>query len=140
MKITDGKTVIIDYTLSLKNGDIIETTQDEEPLTYIQGTGEIIDGLEQAVAGFEKGTKKDIILPVARAFGEHRPDALLEIPKNELPPEALIPETTIHASGPKGQTIHGKVLEVKENTVLIDFNHPLAGQELYCTVHIIDVQ
>ncbi|WYD80378.1 MAG: FKBP-type peptidyl-prolyl cis-trans isomerase [Candidatus Electrothrix gigas] len=140
MKITDGKTVIIDYTLSLKNGDIIETTHDEEPLTYIQGSGELIEGLEQTVAGWEKGTKKDIILPVARAFGEHRPDALLEIPKNELPPEALVPETTIHASGPKEQTIYGKVLEVKENTVLIDFNHPLAGQELYCAVHIIDVQ
>lgn len=140
MKIADGKTVIIDYTLSLKNGDIIETTHDEEPLTYIQGTGEIIDGLEQAVAGFEKGTKKDIILPVVRAFGEHDPQALLEIPQTDLPSESLVPETLIQASGPKGQTINGKVLEVKENTVLVDFNHPLAGQELYCAVHIIDVQ
>ncbi|MCI5128680.1 MAG: peptidylprolyl isomerase [Candidatus Electrothrix sp. AUS3] len=140
MKIADGKTVIIDYTLSLKNGDIIETTQDEEPLTYVQGAGEIIDGLEQAVTGFEKGTKKDIILPVARAFGEHDPEALLEIPQTDLPPESLVPETVLQASGPKGQTINGKVLEVKENTVLVDFNHPLAGQELYCAVHIIDVQ
>lgn len=140
MKIADGKTVIIDYTLSLKNGDIIETTHDEEPLTYIQGTGEIIDGLEQAVAGFEKGTKKDIILPVVRAFGEHDPQALLEISQTDLPSESLVPETLIQASGPKGQTINGKVLEVKANTVLVDFNHPLAGQELYCAVHIIDVQ
>ncbi|MCI5138299.1 MAG: peptidylprolyl isomerase [Candidatus Electrothrix sp. AR1] len=140
MKITDGKTVIIDYTLSLKNGDIIETTYDEEPVTYVQGTGEIIDGLEQAVAGLEKGTKKDIILPVDQAFGAHDPEALIEIPQTDLPPESLVPETLIHANGPKGQTINGKVLEVKENTVLIDFNHPLAGQELYCAVHIIDVQ
>ncbi|MCI5133406.1 MAG: peptidylprolyl isomerase, partial [Candidatus Electrothrix sp. EH2] len=71
MKITDGKTVIIDYTLSLNSGDVIETTRDEEPLTYIQGSGELIDGLEQAVAGMEKGAKKDIVLPVAQAFGEH---------------------------------------------------------------------
>lgn len=140
MKIADGKTVTLDYTLSLKNGDIIETTHDEEPLTYVQGTGEIIDGLEQAVAGYEKGTKKDIILPVARAFGEHDPQALLEIPQTDLPAESLVPETLLQASGPKGQTINGKVLEVKENTVLIDFNHPLAGQELYCAIHIIDVQ
>ena len=140
MKIADGKTVIIDYTLSLKNGDVIETTKDDEPVTYIQGSGEIIDGLEQAVAGFEKDTKKDIILPVAQAFGAHDPEALLEIPKTDLPPDSLVPETRIHANGPKGQTINGKVLEVKESTVLIDFNHPLAGQELYCAVHIIDVQ
>jgi len=140
MKITDGKTVIIDYTLSLKNGDVIETTHDEEPVTYVQGSGEIIDGLEQAVAGLEKGTKKDIILPVAQAFGERDPEALIEIPQTDLPPESLVPETLIHANGPKGQTINGKVLEVKENTVLVDFNHPLAGQELYCAVHIIDVQ
>ncbi len=140
MKIAEGTTVIIDYTLSLKNGDVIETTHDEEPVTYVQGTGEIIDGLEQAVAGFEKGTKKDIILPVDQAFGAHDPEALIEIPQTDLPPESLVPETLIHANGPKGQTINGKVLEVKENTVLVDFNHPLAGQELYCAVHIIDVQ
>ena len=140
MKITDGKTVIIDYTLSLKSGDVIETTRGEEPLTYIQGSGELIEGLEQAVAGMEKGGKKDIVLPVDRAFGRHDPDALLEIPKKELPPESLIPETVILADGPKGQTINGKVVEVKEETVLIDFNHPLAGQELYCAVHIVDVQ
>ncbi|WPD23850.1 MAG: peptidylprolyl isomerase [Candidatus Electrothrix scaldis] len=140
MKITDGKTVIIDYTLSLKNGDIIETTRDDEPVTYVQGTGEVIEGLEQAVAGMKKGSKKDIVLPVDQAFGKHDPEALLEIPKNELPPESLVPETIIHADGPKGQTINGKVVEVKEETVIVDFNHPLAGQELYCAVHIIDVQ
>ena len=140
MKITDGKTVIIDYTLSLKNGDVIETTRDDEPVTYIQGAGEVIEGMEQAVAGMEKGSKKDIVLPVDQAFGKHDPEALLEIPKTELPPESLVPKTIIHASGPKGQTINGKVIEVKEETVIVDFNHPLAGQELYCAVHIIDVQ
>jgi FKBP-type peptidyl-prolyl cis-trans isomerase 2 len=140
MKIADGKTVIIDYTLSLKNGDVIETTKGDEPVTYIQGTGEIIDGLEKAVADLEKGTKKDIILPVDQAFGPHDPEALIEIPKTDLPPESLVPETVIHANGPNGQTINGKVMEVKENTVLVDFNHPLAGQEICCAVHIIDVQ
>jgi FKBP-type peptidyl-prolyl cis-trans isomerase 2 len=140
MKIAEGTTVIIDYTLSLKNGDVIETTKDDEPVTYVQGTGEVIDGLEQAVAGLEKGTKKDIILPVAQAFGMHDPEALIEIPKTDLPPDSLVPETILHANGPKGQTINGKVLEVKENTVLVDFNHPLAGQDIYCAVHIIDVQ
>ncbi|WP_339135131.1 MAG: FKBP-type peptidyl-prolyl cis-trans isomerase [Candidatus Electrothrix sp. GW3-4] len=140
MKIADGKTVTIDYTLSLKNGDIIETTKDDEPVTYVQGSGEVIEGLEQAVAGLENGTKKDIILPVAHAFGAHDPEALLAIPKTDLPPESLVPETILHANGPKGQTINGKVVEVKEDTVIVDFNHPLAGQELYCAVHIIDVQ
>ncbi|MCI5148548.1 MAG: peptidylprolyl isomerase [Candidatus Electrothrix sp. MAN1_4] len=140
MKITDGKTVVIDYTLSLKNGDIVETTQGEDPVTYIQGSGEVIDGLERAVTGFEKGTRKDIILPVDQAFGAHDPEALIEIPKTDLPPESLVPETIIHANGPKGQTINGKVVEVKEDTVIVDFNHPLAGQELSCAVHIIDIQ
>ena len=102
--------------------------------------GEVIDGLERAVIGFEKGTKKDIVLPVDQAFGARDPEALIEIPKTDLPPESLVPETLIHANGPKGQTINGKVLEVKENTVIVDFNHPLAGQELYCAVHIVDVQ
>ena len=140
MKIAEGTTVTINYTLSLKNGDIIEITKDEEPLIYIQGSGEIIDGLEQAVVGFEKGTKKDIILPVDQAFGAHDPEALLEIPKTDLPPESLVPETISHGNRTNGQTTNGKIVKVKENTVIVDFNHPLAGQELYCAVHIIDVQ
>jgi FKBP-type peptidyl-prolyl cis-trans isomerase 2 len=140
MKITDGATVVIDYTLRLKNGEVIESTQDDEPVTYTQGSGEIIDGLEQAVNGLEKGTKKDIILPVAQAFGDFDPEALIEIPKTDLPPESLVPETIIHADGPKGQTINGKVMEVKESTVIVDFNHPLAGQQLHCSIHIVDVQ
>ena len=140
MKITDGKTVVIDYTLSLKNGVVIESTKNDDPLTYIQGDGELIDGLERAVNGLEKGAKKDIVLPVAQAFGEHDPEALLEIPKTDLPPESLVPETVIHAGGPKGQAINGKVMEVKDSTVIVDFNHPLAGQQLHCSIHIVDVQ
>jgi FKBP-type peptidyl-prolyl cis-trans isomerase 2 len=140
MKIADGKTVIIDYTLTLENGEVIESTKDDEPVTYTQGTGEIIDGLEQAVMGLEKGTKKDITLPVEQAFGEHDPEALLEIPKNDLPPETHAPGTILHADGPKGQTINGKVVEVKDSTVIVDFNHPLAGNELHCSLHIVDVQ
>jgi FKBP-type peptidyl-prolyl cis-trans isomerase 2 len=140
MQIADGKTVIIDYTLTLENGEVIESTKGDEPVTYVQGTGEIIDGLEQAVAGMEKGTEKDITLPVEQAFGVHDPEALIEIPKSDLPPETHVPETILHANGPKGQTINGKVLEVKDSTILVDFNHPLAGQKLHCSLHIIDVQ
>jgi FKBP-type peptidyl-prolyl cis-trans isomerase 2 len=105
MKITDGKTVIIDYTLSLNSGDVIETTRDEEPLTYIQGSGELIDGLEQAVAGMEKGAKKDIVLPVAQAFGEHDPEALLEIPKNSCRRKHLSRKPSSMPKAPRGKAL-----------------------------------
>ncbi|XOF33177.1 MAG: FKBP-type peptidyl-prolyl cis-trans isomerase [Candidatus Electrothrix sp. YB6] len=140
MKIEDGKTVILDYTLALADGRVIDSTQDDGPFTYIQGSGEILDGLEQELNGLEKGTKKEFTLAAFHAFGEHDPEALREIHKNELPSQVHVAGTRFQGNGPQGKILNGRVVEVRENTLLVDFNHPYAGEQLCCSVHILDVR
>ena len=140
MKIEDGSTVTIDYTMTLDNGELIDTTKDTDPLTYTHGEGEIIAGLERIMLGMEKGGNLDIAISAAEGFGEPDPEALIEIPKSDLPPEALETGTELQGEGPQGQAITGRVVEVKDNSAIVDFNHPLAGKTLHFSVTIVDVQ
>jgi len=140
MKITDGCSVTIDYSMALEDGEVIDSTDDTDPLTYTQGEGEIIAGLEKAITGMEKGTSREIIVPAIEAFGESDPEALIEVPKQDLPKEALDSGAELSAQGPQGQTISGRVVEVRDNTAIVDFNHPLAGKPLHCSVTIVDVR
>lgn len=140
MKIEDGCTVTIDYTMTLDNGELIDTTKDADPLTYTHGEGEIIAGLEKIMLGMEKGEKLDVIVSAAEGFGESDPEALIEIPKSDLPPEALETGTELQGEGPEGQAITGRVVEVMENSAIVDFNHPLAGKTLHFSVTIVDLQ
>jgi FKBP-type peptidyl-prolyl cis-trans isomerase SlyD len=140
MKIIDGCSVTIDYNMRLEDGEVIDSTDDTDPLTYTQGEGEIIAGLEKAMAGMEKGASQDIVVPAVEAFGEADPEALIEVPKGDLPKEALESGAELQAQGPQGQTISGRVVEVRDNTAVVDFNHPLAGKPLHCSVTIVDVR
>lgn len=140
MIIEDGCTVIIDYSMTLDNGELIDTTKDTTPLTYSQGKGEIIASLEKKMLGMDKGETFEVAVPAAEGFGESDPDALIEVLKNDLPPEALKTGAELQAEGPQGQSIEGRVVEIKENSAIVDFNHPLAGKTLNFSVTIVDVQ
>lgn len=140
MKITDGSTVVLEYTLCLEDGEIIETTEWDEPLTYIQGAGEILPGLEQAVMGMKKGESKEMRLSADQAFGPHDPEALLEMPRSELPPELGEVGMVLMGLGPNGETLEGTVVELKKDSAVVDFNHPLAGKTLQCALKIADVR
>jgi FKBP-type peptidyl-prolyl cis-trans isomerase SlyD len=139
MKIENGCTVTIDYTMTLENGEVIDSTKDTEPLSYSQGEGEILTGLEKALLGMEKGKTLDVAVPAAEGFGASDPEAFIEIPKSDIPPEALKTGEELQGEGPQGQSISGTVVELKENSVIVDFNHPLAGKTLHFSVKIIDV-
>jgi FKBP-type peptidyl-prolyl cis-trans isomerase SlyD len=140
MKIEDGCTVSIDYSMTLDNGELVDSTKDTTPLTYTQGKGEIIAGLEKKMLDMDKGETFEVAVPDAEGFGESDPDALIEVPKSDLPPEALQTGAEIQAEGPQGQSIEGRVVEIKENSAVVDFNHPLAGKTLIFSVTIVDVQ
>ncbi len=140
MKIEDGCTVTIDYSMTLDTGELIDTTKDTTPLTYSQGKGEIIAGLEKKMLVKDKGETFKVAVPAAEGFGESDPDALIEVPKSDLPPEALQTGAELQAEGPQGQSIEGRVVEIKENSAVVDFNHPLAGKTLHFSVTIVDVQ
>jgi len=140
MKIENGCTVTIDYTMTLENGDVIDSTRDTDPLSYVQGEGEILTGLEKMLLGLEKGSSLDVTVPPADAFGESDPEAFIEIPKSDIPPEALKPGMELQGEGPQGQSITGTIVELKENSAIVDFNHPLAGKTLLFSVTIVNIK
>jgi len=139
MKIKNGCTVTIDYTMTLENGEVIDSTQETDPLSYTQGDGEILTGLESILLGKEKGESLDVAVPATEGFGESDPEAIIEIPKRDIPHEALKTGMEIQGEGPQGQSIAGTVVELKEDRVTVDFNHPLAGKTLHFSVTIVDV-
>ncbi|WP_456386335.1 FKBP-type peptidyl-prolyl cis-trans isomerase [Desulfolithobacter sp.] len=140
MNISEGKQVSIEYTVTLDTSETIDTNVGQEPLTYTQGAGEIIPGLEKAVEGMTAGESMTTTIDPEDAYGPTNPEALVEVPRDHLPPEAWEVGAQLRAEGPDGQTVEGVVAELRDETAIVDFNHPLAGKTLHFEVKIIDVQ
>ena len=135
-----GSTVSLEYTLSDDKGKMIESNKGKEPLSYTQGQGQIIPGLEKELMGMAVGGTKKVKVKPEDAYGPVDPKALREIPKANVPAEALKVGTTLTARNPQGQSIPVRVHEIKEKTVVMDFNHPLAGKTLSFDVKVLDVK
>ena len=140
MKIAENSKVTIDYTMTLDDGEVVDTTEDSKPITYTQGEGELLEGVEKCMTGLAKGDSLDIVLSPEEGFGASDPEAFIEIPNSDLPPEALQVDAILEGQGPQGQAIEGRVVELKENSAVVDFNHPLAGKTLYFSVNVVDVE
>lgn len=139
MIIEDGKKVSFDYTLTVDN-EVVDSSKDRGPLEYTQGSGQIIPGLAKQMAGLKAGDERTLEVAPAEAYGEINPEAFKEVPKASLP-EDLDPQPGIFLQmvGPGGQAIPVKISEVKDDVVVIDFNHPLAGKTLKFDVKIVAV-
>lgn len=140
MTITQGKTVAITYTLTLENGEVVDSNIDQEPLTYIQGEEQLIFGLEQALEGKKSGETLKVSIQPEDGYGAVSEDAIIEIPLDHLPEDGRQPGAVITAVGPQGQELEGMVTTIQEQSAIIDFNHPLAGQILHFDVTILSVE
>jgi FKBP-type peptidyl-prolyl cis-trans isomerase SlyD len=107
---------------------------------YIHGQGQIIPGLEKELAGMAVGGEKKVTVKPEDGYGPINPQAFQEIPKVKLPADALKVGTMLMAQGPQGQGVPVRVHEIKENTVIMDFNHPLAGKTLSFDIKITDIK
>ncbi len=139
-KIADGATVSLEYTLTLEDHRVMDTNVGREPMTYRQGAHEIVPGLEKALNGVAKGEKKRVVVKPSDAYGEVDPKAVQEVKKSMIPEQARKVGAQLEAKGPDGQSMFPTVTEVKEETVVLDFNHPLAGKTLIFDVTVLDVQ
>src|SRR4051812_16679171 len=126
--IEEGKTVRIRYTLTV-DGEVVDETGDREPFEYVQGKHQIIPGLERQLLGLDVGDEREIIVGPDDAYGAEDPNAYIEVPKDKLPETEVYPGLLLHATGPDGRQMMVRVAEVREETVLLNFNHPLAGKE-----------
>ncbi len=138
--IQTGSDVAFDYTLTDESGTVIDSSKGKQPMHYVHGKGQIIPGLEKELAGMAVGGEKKVTVKPEDGYGPINPQAFQEIPKEKLPADALKVGTMLMAQGPQGQGVPVRVHEIKENTVIMDFNHPLAGKTLSFDIKITDIK
>jgi FKBP-type peptidyl-prolyl cis-trans isomerase SlyD len=140
MKTAHGKVVSMHYTLTDDDGKVLDSSAGRNPLSYLHGYGNIIPGLEKALEGTEAGYKSIVTVPAAEAYGEKKPEAVFEAPKEHFPSEIeLVPGQVVHAEGPDGP-INFTVVELTEKGAVLDANHPLAGKTLHFELEIVDIR
>ena len=128
--------VTIDYTLTVE-GEVIDTSAEDEPLEFLQGRGNIISGLESEMLGMKIGESKEVIVVPADGYGEIDEEAFMEIPSNQFP-ENIPVEVGIElqAQNEKGDPAYARIERIENNIVLLNFNHPLAGKELHFAIKV----
>jgi FKBP-type peptidyl-prolyl cis-trans isomerase 2 len=132
-----GKTVGFEYTLRLEDGSVVQSNTDAEPLTYIHGENQILAALERELEGLEVDDRKEVTLPARDAYGEVRAEAFREVPAEQIPEEARRIGAQLSAQGYDGPI---RVHDVKEDIVVLDFNHPLAGKNLMFDIRVVSVE
>ena len=135
-----GAIVGFDYTLLDDQGKQLETSKGKKPLSYIHGKSQIIPGLEKAMEGMQVGEEKTVQVKPEEAYGVAKPELFREIPKSNLPPGDLKVGARLLAQSAQGQRHPVRVHEIKEETVVIDFNHPMAGKTLVFEVKILTIE
>lgn len=138
--IQEGSIVSIEYTLTDDSGTVIETNVGKEPLTFIQGAGQIVKGLEQALNGLKVGDEKKVRVKPEDGYGLPNEKAFQEVPRELIPPEAQKVGAMLMTKSQDGRAVPIRVHEVKEKTVVVDFNHPLAGKTLNFDVKVTDIK
>ena len=135
LQIADGMKVIMEYTLTLSDKTVVDSTAGQPPFSYIHGGHQIIPGLEKALTGLKPGDKKSITVPAAEAYGLYDKKKIVEVPKKNVPAEATVGTRLRDRNGQEA-----KVVEIKGDSVMVDVNHPLAGKDLTFDVNIIKVE
>ncbi len=136
--IQKGSTVKLEYTLTDDKGEVLDSNKGKEPLTYIHGEGEIIVGLEKALEGLYPGDRKRVTVPPEEAYGPVKPD--IEVPTEKIPERARQVGYSLVVRNRNGTPFPVQVKAVKEKTIVLDANHPLAGKALTFEVKVISVE
>ena len=139
-QIADDVVVSLDYTLTVDN-EVVDTSEDSEPIVFLQGHGNIIPGLEQALYGLAAGEQKEVVVQPADGYGELDPEAFADVPRKEFPPQ--IPMEVgieLQMRDKSGDILDARIDAVDEDTVRLDFNHPLAGKQLNFSVTVVSLR
>ncbi|MEG1545179.1 MAG: FKBP-type peptidyl-prolyl cis-trans isomerase [Tannerellaceae bacterium] len=148
MKITANKLVSVTYDLNVGEGEdreLMEKATAEVPLKFIFGTGSMLPAFEDALKGLEVGATFDFSIAPADGYGEYNEEHVLELPKNlfevegKFDDEVIQEGNTVPMMDSNGNRLNGSVLEIKDDVVVMDFNHPLAGETLQFSGEVLDV-
>ena len=139
-EVKKGDKVKVHYTGKLQDGSVFDSSIDREPLEFEVGAGMMIAGFDAAVNGMKIGDKKVAEIPANEAYGEVNKDMIVEVKRTQLPPD-LEPQVgqQLGMQQPNGQSVPVVVTEVKEESIVIDANHPLAGKDLIFEIELMEI-
>jgi len=140
VKIADKTFVAIDYSLKLDSGEEIDKSEPGTPLGFVYSSGQVIPGLEKELLGKETGFETEFTVEAEDGYGLPRKELIRDIPRDRLPQGVeLKAGMAFQAEGPQG-AIPFTLKEIKDDTVIIDMNHPLCGERLHFKVKVIEVR
>ncbi|MFP4619822.1 MAG: peptidylprolyl isomerase [Bacteroidales bacterium] len=148
MAIEEQKVVSVTYQLNVNDsdGEVVETVDKEKPLTFLYGVGNMLEKFEENIKGLNEGDNFNFKIPSEEAYGEASEDAIVELPietfkiEGEIDYDLLKEGNYIPMQDQEGNRLDGIVLEVGEEKVKMDFNHPLAGDDLYFKGQVLSVR
>lgn len=138
--VKDGSTVSIEYTLKLDDGSTADSNVGGEPLVYIHGAQQILPALEEKLEGMKADETRSVMISPEEGYGPVHPDGFQTVPLEMIPEDARFEGARLMGQGPNGEPIHALVKEVKEDSIVVDLNHPLAGQKLHFDVKVLRIE
>jgi len=141
MQVKQGDTIKVHYTGTLSDGSEFDSSyKRNEPIQFQAGTGQMIPGFDEAVMGMTVGDKKTVNIPNEQAYGPQNPDAFMPVPKTNFPPDfkAVVGEM-VQGQTETGQPVTAAIVEVTENDIVLDLNHPLAGEDLNFEIELVEI-
>jgi len=134
-----GDNVKVHYTGKLGDGTIFDSSDGGEPLEFALGSGQVIQGFEEGVVGMKVGESKVVEIPVAKAYGEHNPEMVIQAPIEQVPPD-LNPELgmRLEMGGANGEILRVVVVEIADTHITLDANPPLAGEDLTFEIELVE--
>lgn len=136
--VSKGKVISLEYTLKLEDNQVVDTNVGKDPLTYTQGANQIVPGVESAVEGMTVGQAKHVVVTPSDGYGDRNPDAFHEVPKEKVPKDIRV-GMQLHGKDTAGRDVRPIVTEIKDDTVLLDFNHPLVGKTLIFDLKVVNI-
>lgn len=141
LSVGPGTKVTLHFSLSLDNGDLVDSTFDRDPATFTVGDGNLLQGFEEALFGLKEGANETLVIPPAKGFGQRNPNNIQEIARSQFSPDLELSEGLMLSFADAQRTeLPGIVTRFDEDVVVVDFNHPLAGRDIIFTVSIIAIE
>jgi len=140
-KAKSGDTVRVHYTGKLEDGTQFDSSAGKDPLEFSIGAGDVLPAFDSAVEGMTVGDSKSVEIEAAEAYGRRHEQLIQDVPREQLPDE-MEPAVgmQLQAQGQDGQPIHLVVTDVKDETITVDGNHPLAGKDLAFDIELVDIK
>ncbi len=138
MQIEQGTKVKLHFSLALEDGSLIDSNFDKQPASFIIGDGNLLPGFESAILGLESGQKREFTIPPENAFGQHNPQNVQDVDRTNFAEDKLEIGAVFSFQNGDGE-LPGVIIGIEDEKVMIDFNHPLAGQSILFTVEILQI-